>query len=54
MAAEAARSGRVRTERNLFLTLTGLLMEGVYTQNPEYDVRTILPHLGRVILAARC
>ena len=30
MAAEAARSGKVRTERKLFLTLTGFLMEGVY------------------------
>jgi len=34
MAAEAVRSGKVRTERKLFLTLTGLLMEGVYTQTP--------------------
>jgi hypothetical protein len=33
MAAEAARSGKVRTERKLFLTLTGFLMEGIYTQN---------------------
>jgi len=31
MAAEVARSGKVRTERKLFLTLTGLLMEGDYT-----------------------
>jgi hypothetical protein len=29
MAAEAARSGKVKTERKLFLTLTGFLMEGV-------------------------
>ncbi len=31
MAAEAARSGKVRTEQKLFLTPTGLLMEGDYT-----------------------
>ena len=28
MAAEAVRSGKVRAEQKLFLTLTGLLMEG--------------------------
>jgi hypothetical protein len=32
MAAEAARSGKVRTERNLFWTRTGLLMEGIYNK----------------------
>ncbi len=31
MAAEAVRSGKVRTKRKLFLTPTGLLMEGVST-----------------------
>ncbi len=35
MAAEAACSGNVRTERKLFLTPTGLLMEGDYTSNPD-------------------
>jgi len=34
MAAEAARSGKVRTERKPCLTLTGFLMEGVSAQNP--------------------
>jgi len=29
MAAEAARSGKARTERKSLLTLTGLLMAGV-------------------------
>ena len=33
MAAEAARSGKVRTERKSLLTLTGLLMEGDYTHD---------------------
>jgi hypothetical protein len=35
MAAEAARSGKVRTERKSLLTLTGLLMEGDYTNYLE-------------------
>jgi hypothetical protein len=33
MAAEAVRSGKVRNERKLFLTPTGLLMEGDYTHD---------------------
>jgi hypothetical protein len=33
MAAEAVRSGNLGLNEKLFLTLTGLLMEGVYTHN---------------------
>jgi hypothetical protein len=39
MAAEAARSGSISTERKLFLTLTGLLMEGGYT---NYRISSLL------------
>ena len=39
MAAEAVRSGKVRTERKLFLTPTGLFMEGDYTNNPERSIQ---------------
>jgi hypothetical protein len=42
MAAEAARLGKVRTKPKLFLTLTGFLMEGVYTQYK----RRLLTQLG--------
>jgi hypothetical protein len=40
MAAEAARSGRVRTERKALLSPNGLLMEGDCTHNPDYFPRT--------------
>ncbi|MFY9559560.1 MAG: hypothetical protein WAQ52_04935, partial [Terriglobales bacterium] len=37
MAAEAVCSGKVRTQPKSLLTLTGLLMEGVYTSYPDNE-----------------
>ncbi|HEX9111444.1 MAG TPA: response regulator transcription factor [Terriglobales bacterium] len=53
MAAEAARSGKVRTERKSPLTLTGLLMEDDSAQNPVVGEMAIYHSFLRLRLNKR-